>query len=155
MKILFFVISIAIMQINAIAQQDFAVRKRHFNIDKQALAIQGYDPVSYFYDKPDKGNSQFFIYHKGVKYLFNSKQNLELFKATPDKYEPAYGGWCAYAMGKYGEKVEVDPLKYKIVDGKTNLFYYSVINNTLTKWSADENNLKPLADKNWNQTINK
>lgn len=78
---------------------------------------------------------------------------MQTFKANPDKYEPAYGGWCAYAMGKTGEKVEVDPFKFKIVNGKLNLFYYSIINNTLNKWNEDEANLKKQADKNWNTLL--
>lgn len=140
---------------SASAQQDFATRKKHFNIESSGLAIQGYDPVSYFSNSPTKGKQDIYLFHKGVKYLFASQQNLQTFKANPEKYEPAYGGWCAYAMGKYGEKVEVDPLKYKIVDGKLNLFYYSIINNTLTKWNEDEKALKPKADHNWNETIRK
>ncbi len=39
----------------------------------------------------------------------------------PDKYEPAYGGWCAYAMGESGEKVKIDPETFKILDGQTLL----------------------------------
>jgi YHS domain-containing protein len=135
------------------AQQEFSIRKKHFNIESNGLAIQGYDPVSYFSNKPTKGKSELYSYHKGVKYLFATPQNQELFKANPEKYEPAYGGWCAYAMGEYGEKVEVDPLKFKIVDGRLNLFYYSIINNTLLKWNADEKRLKPLANQNWTNII--
>ncbi|MCU0440856.1 MAG: YHS domain-containing protein [Bacteroidia bacterium] len=138
---------------NAYAQQDFATRKKHFNIESSGLAIQGYDPVSYFTSSPIKGKSDIYLYYNGVKYLFASQQNLQTFKLNPTKYEPTYGGWCAYAMGQYGEKVEVDPLKYKIVDGKLNLFYYSIINNTLNKWNEKESELKPLADKNWAKII--
>jgi hypothetical protein len=52
-------------------------------------------------------------------------------------------------MGAYGEKVEIDPSKFKIVEGKLYLFYYSFINNTLNKWNEDEKHLKIEADKNW------
>lgn len=136
-----------------IAQQDFAIRKKHFNIDATGLALQGYDALCYFENKPTKGDTKFYLYHKGIKYLFVSQSHLETFKLNPDKYEPTYGGWCAFAMGKYGEKVEVDPLKFKIVEGKLNLFYYSIINNTLNKWNEDERNLKTSADKNWQNII--
>ncbi|MDZ4667706.1 MAG: hypothetical protein SGJ00_07460 [bacterium] len=53
-------------------------------------------------------------------------------------------------MGATSEKVRVDPSKFKVIDGKLYLFYYSFINNTLNKWNADEKKLKIAADKNWN-----
>lgn len=137
------------------AQNSISERKLAFNLDKYNVAIQGYDPVSYFEGKAQKGNASFYFFYKGVRYEFISQQHLELFKTTPDKYEPAYGGWCAYAMGATGEKVEIDPTKFKIKEGKLYLFYYSIINNTLNKWNIDEANLKAKADINWkklNQT---
>jgi hypothetical protein len=60
--------------------------------------------------------------------------------------EPAYGGWCAYAMGSTGEKVSVDPKTFKIVNGRLNLFYNRFFNNTLDDWNKDEVNLKKKAD---------
>jgi YHS domain-containing protein len=135
------------------AQQDFNTRKKHFNTDASGLALEGYDAVSYFEQKPVQGKHELFLYHRGIKYLFATQAHLDAFKASPEKYEPAYGGWCAYAMGKKGEKVEVDPMKYKIVEGRLCLFYYSVINNTLNKWNEDEATLKPEADKNWNRIV--
>src|SRR5688572_29559762 len=73
------------------------IRQKHFNVKKN-IALEGYDPVSYFVGKPLEGSTQFKYEYKGVTYLFNSGSNLSKFKATPDKYEPAYGGWCAFAM---------------------------------------------------------
>jgi hypothetical protein len=52
-------------------------------------------------------------------------------------------------MGEYGDKVEIDPTSYKIVNGKLNLFYYSFINKTLNRWNLNETVLKTKADKNW------
>jgi hypothetical protein len=154
MKIIVLLFSLLIAY-TGLAQQDYATRKKHFNLDAKGLAVQGYDVVSYFEGKPTQGYPSLFLFHKGVKYLFASQQHLDQFKNSPEKYEPNYGGWCAYAMGKTGEKVEIDPTKYKIVDGKLNLYYYSFINNTLTKWNENETSLKPAADKNWSETIKK
>jgi len=130
-------------------------RKVQFNIDKYGLALQGYDPVSYFEGKAQKGSSSIFYFYKGIRYEFISQTHLEKFKASPERFEPSYGGWCAYAMGAYGEKVEIDPSKFKIVEGKLYLFYYSFINNTLNKWNEDERHLKIEADKNWIKINNK
>lgn len=125
------------------------IRKKQFNLSGGNLAIGGYDVVCYFTGKPKLGNKSFATTHKSVTYYFSSQANLDLFNKLPEKFEPVYGGWCAYAMGNTGEKVEIDPETYKIVDGKLYLFYNAYFKNTLPKWNKDEKNLKTKADKNW------
>jgi YHS domain-containing protein len=130
-----------------------ATRAKHFNLEK-GLAIQGYDPVAYFtQNKALEGQKQWTATFEGITYRFASAANKDLFLKDPKKYEPQYGGWCAYAMGATGEKVEIDPETFKVVNGKLYLFYHTFVNNTLPKWNKDETNLKPKADKNWLNTI--
>jgi YHS domain-containing protein len=139
---------ICLNQLSAFSQAD--VNKKHYNISKSGLAIDGYDPVAYFLtNKATKGNKDFAVMHQGVLYFFSSIKNKDLFKSNPQMYLPQYGGWCAYAMGSTGEKVEIDPETFKVKDGKLYLFYHSWTNNTLTKWNKDEVSLKMKADANW------
>ncbi|WP_159467027.1 YHS domain-containing (seleno)protein [Dyadobacter sp. 3J3] len=124
--------------------------KKQGNISKSGLAIEGYDPVAYMTsNKALEGKKEFSVSDAGVTYYFSSAQNRDLFKADPSKYKPQYGGWCAYAMGESGEKVEVDPETFKVVNGKLYLFYNKYFNNTLKTWNKDEANLKKKADANW------
>jgi len=150
MKSIITLVVFASALVSGFAQND--VRKKNFNIKKD-VAIEGYDPVSYFNGKPEEGEESIRISHKGIIYQFANHANLEKFKATPDKYEPAYGGWCAYAMGENGEKVKIDPETFKIVDGKLYLFYNFWGNNTLEDWNAAEKKLKESADRNWKKFI--
>jgi YHS domain-containing protein len=138
---------------NAFAQ-DEKLRQNEFNLDDDNIALQGYDPVSYFVGTPQKGKKSAVYIYKGINYWFNNTDNLELFKKQPDKFEPVYGGWCAYAMGDTGEKVKVDPKTYKIIDGKLYLFYNFYFNNTLIDWNKAEHPLKTKADANWHKIIN-
>jgi len=129
--------------------QNAEKRVKNYNLSK-GLAIEGYDPVAYFtQNKAVKGNSSYAFVHAGVTYHFSSEHNKNLFKANPSKYEPQYGGWCAYAMGADGTKVEIDPGTFKILDGKLYLFYNAYFNNTLKKWNKEEASLKMRADANW------
>lgn len=145
-KTLFLILS-TLLAYTAFAQKD--TRIKHFNHQK-GLAIQGYDPVAYFeQNKAVKGNKQFVASAEGIIYYFSTTANKDLFLKDYKKYEPQYGGWCAYAMGANAEKVEIDPETFKIKDGKLYLFYYSVFNNTLPKWDANEKDLNVKADKNW------
>jgi len=122
---------------------------KQYNLEN-GLAIQGYDPVAYFTNgKAIKGSKENAVSFNGALYYFANTENKEAFKKSPAKFEPAYGGWCAYAMGAKGEKVSVDPKTFKIVDGHLNLFYNKFFNNTLEDWNKDESNLKKKADVNW------
>lgn len=133
------------------AQDPAQARKSAFNVT-DGLGIEGYDPVAYFLQgKAVKGSKEFAVYHQGITYRFASAANKETFKKDPAHYEPAYGGWCAYAMGAKGEKVEVDPKTFKITNGRLFLFYNKFFNNTLTDWNKDEAALKQKADANWSK----
>ena len=105
------------------------------NLDNAGLAIQGYDPVSYHLEGPQKGKKENAFVHEGATYLFSNEENLQSFKASPEKYLPAFGGWCAWAMID-GETVAVDPKTFKIVNNATYLYYNSFFINTLKKWNS-------------------
>ena len=133
--------------------QTGANRKAQFNLEK-GLAIQGYDPVSYFTQKKGvKGKSTITSTNEGVLYYFSSQANKDAFVKKPSSYEPQYGGWCAYAMGNSGEKVEINPETFKIIDGKLYLFYNAYFSNTLKSWNKEEASLKAKADTNWAKFI--
>lgn len=155
MKVLVVLISIAAFAISAThPMQNDGVRTKHYNHSK-GIAIQGYDPVSYFVNKVRKGDKKYSYTHKGITYYFATEPNLNVFKKNPERYEPQYGGWCAYAMGNDGTKVEIDPETYKVVGGKLYLFYNKFFNNTKKDWDKDEINLMAKADKNWAAIISK
>lgn len=117
---------------------------------KRCFVAEGYDVVSYFNNKATKGSNNFITEHDGVKFKFSTKEHLETFKKNPKKYIPAYGGFCAYAVGASAEKVSIDPKTFEIRDGKLYLFYNSWGINTLEKWKEEgAEDLKIKADKNW------
>ena len=120
------------------AQTD-ATRQGNFNVKKN-IALEGYDPVSYFAQNQPKAMKKF-VHAQGHHHLFATQTNLNKFKTSPEKYEPAYGGWCAYAMGETGEKVKIDPETYKIIDGKLYMFY-NFGATTLEDWNENENHWK-------------
>jgi len=147
------VIIFAFISITAYAQTA-AKRGSAFNLENK-VALQGYDPVAYFTQKKAvKGKSAINTTYEGVIYQFSTQANKDAFLKSPASYEPQYGGWCAYAMGSSGEKVEIDPETFKIIEGKLYLFYNAYFNNTLKSWNKDESNLKKKADANWKKFTN-
>jgi len=148
MKVVFTVF-FAWISLISFGQNMAQLRKSQFNLDN-GIAMSGYDPVAYFKEnKAIKGKKELGVFDRGITYYFSSSENKDEFKKDPSKYEPQYGGWCAYAMGKDGSKVEVDPGTFKIIDGKLYLYYNKFFNNTLKSWNKDESNLKTKADVNW------
>ena len=147
----FFLFVLAVHQIHA--QESQPVRKKHFNVE-DGVAIQGYDAVAYFKQgKAVKGKKELAVNNQGIVYYFSSPENKQEFLQHAAKYEPEYGGWCAYAMGATGEKVEIDPATFKIINGKLYLYYNKFFNNTLKTWNKDEPNLKAKADANWAKIV--
>ena len=103
------------------------------NVDSSGIAIQGYDPVAFFTDnKPVKGDAKFVVHHNGANYLFASKEHNDLFNASPEKYEPAFGGYCAYGCTKK-KLVEIDVDAFQIVDGRLLLQYSKGIRDDFNK----------------------
>jgi YHS domain-containing protein len=111
-----------------------------------SAAIKGYDSVAFFTEnKPVKGSRNFEHKWKGATWRFSSQQNLELFKANPEKYAPQYGGWCAYAVSQ-NTTAGIEPEFFTIVNDKLYLNYDRKVN---TKWLANRDNYIVDADKNW------
>lgn len=122
------------------------------NIPASRLAIEGFDPVSYFHEggsTPVKGLSQLTHTHAGATYRFANQANLDRFRAQPARYEPAHGGWCTYAMGKDGSKVKIDPKSFVVADGRLFLFYKDFFNDTRKSFLNDQAGLTQRADANW------
>lgn len=130
------------------------VRQENFNLAKKNLALNGYDPVSYFESGPVKGSKKITGSHQGITYRFANEANREAFKTKPSQYEPQYGGWCAWAMHDGGGRTEPDPLTYKIVDGQLYVFYKGFFGNTRELWNeaaqkSSESTLIKAADTHW------
>ncbi|WNM20079.1 YHS domain-containing (seleno)protein [Flavobacterium capsici] len=143
---------LGIISLNSFSQSS-TKRIAEFNLENK-VALQGYDPVAYFtVKKAVKGKKEIAVSYEGVTYYFSNQSNKDAFLKNPANYEPQYGGWCAYAMGDSGEKVDVDPETFKIIDGKLYVFYNAFFNNTLKSWNKNEANLKKKADNNWKKFI--
>lgn len=116
------------------------------NTEQATVAVSGYDVVSYHSEQgPLRGNGYFVTKHDGGTYLFANKQNKERFDSNPEKYVPAYGGYCAYGVS-VDKKFYSDPQVWRIVDGKLYLNLDVKIQKT---WLKDVPGSIKKADANW------
>ena len=132
--------------------QDEPFRLENYNLGENNLAMDGYDPVAYFSEgRAIKGRNIFSYVHKGVLYYFASAPRRDQFASNPYRYEPEYGGWCAYQMGRNGEKVSINPKTFEIRDGRLYLFYNQFFVNTKTRWLKNRKELHSGADTHWQE----
>jgi len=110
-----------------------------------ALAVGGYDVVSYQQDGPVLGNGNHLASYNGNQYAFSSADNKAKFEANPEQYVPQYGGFCAYGAA-LGKKFYGDPTVYEVVDGK---LYLNLDKKVQGLWEKDKAGNIASADKLW------
>lgn len=120
------------------------------NVDANGVALGGYSPVSYVdLGRPEPGRPEHSVDHNGARYLFTDAAQVDTFRADPDRYEPAYGGWCAFGA-TVNENFACDPLKFKVVDGRLMTFLHNDEVDALALWEeGDEGELLAKADATW------
>jgi len=126
--------------------------KSLLNLDKNGVAIQGYDPVAFFtQNKPVMGNTQFRSTYKGATYFFASADDKAAFDSNPAKYEPQFGGFCAYGVS-IGKAVPIKVEAFQIVNGRLLLQYDLDVKD---KFNKDQAGNLDKADKNWPGLVDK
>ncbi len=115
----------------------------------ERVAISGYDPVAYFEGGPERGCAEVSAEHGGATYRFATAEHRDRFAADPERYIPAYGGWCASAMASHGGLVDVDAMSYRVRDGRLFLFYKWWFIDARESWDRDPETSQRRADANW------
>ena len=131
----------------SIAPQASAAAKTY---TEGGVAIDGTDTVAYFTQgKPVPGKREFSQDWNGATWLFSTAENRDTFAASPAKYAPQYGGYCAYAVSE-GYTASTVPEAWKIVDGKLYLNYSTGVQRT---WEKNYSERIVDGDKNWPKIV--
>lgn len=122
----------------------------HYIYSSKEGAIKGYDPVAYFTEsEPIKGKKEMTYEWEGANWYFASEKNRDTFKGTPEAYAPQFGGYCAFAVSE-GELEEIDPMAWKIVNGKLYLNYDL---ETKEEWEAEQDERIKMAETHWSSVF--
>jgi hypothetical protein len=77
--------------------------------DLSGVALDGFDPVSYFLGEgPKPGLPEYEFVWSGVAWRFASAANREVFRRDPETYAPRFGGYDAEAVAR-GLTVRANP----------------------------------------------
>ncbi len=113
---------------------------------QDGAAIGGYDPVAYHAGQgPVAGRREFTHRWDGATWRFASAANRDLFAAMPERYAPAYGGFCAYAVSE-GYTATIEPNAWRLVAGRLYLNYSVAVRE---RWEQDVPGRISRADANW------
>lgn len=110
------------------------------------LAIHGYDPVAFFTrGTATLGSAEHAYVHEGATYYFASKEHQQAFEANPERYTPAFGGYCAYGVS-VGKKFDADPRYWTVSGGR---LYLNLNAQIAQKFSEDVPGAVAKAEENW------
>lgn len=135
---------------NQVSKAKARVKISEYNLSGDKLALDGYCPVAYFaVNKAVKGSPNYTSNYQGVRYQFVSADAKAAFDKEPEKFVPAYGGWCAYGLA-INKKFPIDPHNFKIVNGRLLLFLKNKDTDAQVLWNKeDEREFLDKADDNW------
>jgi YHS domain-containing protein len=100
------------------------------------LALGGYDPMGYWtVGAPVKGSPLLFHEWRGATWYFRSQENRRKFIAEPERYAPAFGGYCAYCLAESEEAATGgDPLVFLIHKDRLYILQSEAVRE---KWMED------------------
>lgn len=112
----------------------------------EGVAIHGYDAVAYHTEgRPVPGNDRFSFQWEGAEWRFASAENRDLFASDPQRYAPAYGGYCAWAVSRNGI-ADIDPSAFVIHNGR---LYLNINERFNRRFSSDLAANIQRAEQNW------
>ena len=135
----------------ALFASGFALAGVDTGTDKNGVILAGHDAVAYFtVGKPVVGNAEITAVYNDAIYRFSSEQHRDMFVANPEKYAPAYGGFCAFGT-TFGKKFDVNGKAFEIVDG---VLYVNKNEDVYNAWIKDVPKHLNEADKAWPEIEN-
>jgi len=131
-----------------------SVAQQQYSHSGEGPAFDGNDLTEYYNDQAVKGSSEYAYEYDGLTLYFKNQENLNKFKNDPEKYFPAYGGWCATAIAN-GSFARPDFNNFKVQNGELLFFEVKAFFNGKTQWEKDPEFNKTMADVNYKNKTKK
>ena len=137
----------------SLAEGDF---RRPENVGDSGLALEGFDPTTYFEGPPRRGSSAVAAEFDGLHYRFVDEEHRRRFLRDPARYRPRFGGWCAYSMatarpqaGILPGRYPVDPENFVIHDDRLYLFFRNQHFDARGQWLENPDRHLREAERTW------
>jgi hypothetical protein len=121
------ILTIALWLLLAVAARGGALVTEIVTDPLTGVAIDGYDPVTYFIAaEPEPGLRDYEYVWQGVSWYFTSAANRDIFIRHPNFYAPQFGGHCVMSLSR-GYLSDGKPRLY-VIDSLKLYFFYSSAN---------------------------
>lgn len=130
------------------------------NLDENGLAAGGYDVVAYFTrNAAVPGDPAHEASYQGATYRFSTSDHKRLFEQQPERYAPAFGGYCPFGIVAMGQCAPTDPKTFRVQDGRLLLFFNDLWEgqkfDTSQKWDEDPAGNLQKAEAAWPSVASK
>ncbi len=116
---------------------------------RNGVAVGGLDLVSYRHPGgPVPGTPDISVEFNGFTYQFATQSNLDTFRGDPERYLPAYAGFCAITLA-LGRVTCPEYSNFKIEDDRLLVFEVTGFTNGRTLWDTDPEEFRSKADENF------
>jgi len=113
------------------------------------VSTGGFDLISYRHPGgPVPGTPEFSTEFNGSTYLFANQSNLDAFREDPERYLPAYEGFCAITLA-LGRVTCPEFSNFKIEDDRLLLFEITGFTNGRSLWDTNPEDFRNKADANF------
>lgn len=108
--------------------------------------INGIDPVAYFEGNgPVPGRTEFSLDWEDATWVFASASNRDAFAAEPERFAPAFGGYCAFAASR-GYLAPTIPEAWSIYEDR---LYLNASLRARDLWTRELPDVITLGEANW------
>lgn len=115
-------------------------------LNGMGIALAGYDPVAYHAnEEARRGTVEVKLETEDAVWWFAETAHRDMFRADPERYTPAFGGYDAYGIAK-GFKRRSDPTVWVMIDNRIYLHYSIPDQNA---WADDIRGNIRLGQENW------
>jgi YHS domain-containing protein len=113
---------------------------------RRGRAIRGADPVAYFTQGRAVDGARGLAFDwNGATWHFASEANRDAFAAAPERYAPAFGGYCAFAASR-GYLAGTRPEAWTIYDGR---LYLNANLDVRERWLSELPDAIAQGEANW------
>lgn len=113
---------------------------------RNGLALGGTDPVAYVREgAPVQGSAAFGHDWMAARWTFADAANRDAFAQDPDRYAPAFGGYCAFAASR-GYLAPTIPEAWHIHEGR---LYLNASLRARRLWLAELPDVIAAGEANW------
>ncbi len=114
--------------------------------EQDGIVLEGYDVTTYFAGDLQKGSTDFQVEWNDVSWYFTTEDNMKKFLADPERFVPAFGGYCTKAVST-GFTAPNNPEIFEIHNNRLYIFSNEEVR---AEFREDPSTMIQKCQEHWN-----